>query len=94
MRNLKVAGHSLGGALASLGALYIKRDIVGTYNPGTSVLLLTMGQPRTGDESFARQLDVHVIFIFVYANLVGGINHHIKLIIASKLYLILVLISI
>ncbi|KAJ7623873.1 alpha/beta-hydrolase [Mycena polygramma] len=43
-----VTGHSLGGALASLGATSIKTAI-----PTASMKLYTFGQPRTGDPQYA-----------------------------------------
>ncbi|KAJ7020909.1 alpha/beta-hydrolase [Mycena alexandri] len=43
-----VTGHSLGGALAALGASALK-----TALPTTAMKLYTFGQPRTGDAEFA-----------------------------------------
>ncbi|KAK7055982.1 Alpha/beta-hydrolase [Favolaschia claudopus] len=43
-----VTGHSLGGALAALGAVSIK-----TALPQVSMKLYTFGQPRTGDKQWA-----------------------------------------
>ncbi|KAJ7183672.1 alpha/beta-hydrolase [Mycena filopes] len=43
-----VTGHSLGGALASLGATALK-----TALPTTPLKLYTFGQPRTGDAKYA-----------------------------------------
>ncbi|KAJ7028266.1 alpha/beta-hydrolase, partial [Mycena alexandri] len=43
-----VTGHSLGGALAALGASALK-----TALPTTAMNLYTFGQPRTGDAEFA-----------------------------------------
>ncbi|CAB3409061.1 unnamed protein product [Caenorhabditis bovis] len=59
MRNLKylypdydlwVTGHSLGGALASLGASWVVK--AGLFKP-EKIKLLTVGQPRTGDYDYA-----------------------------------------
>ncbi|TDL19369.1 alpha/beta-hydrolase [Rickenella mellea] len=41
-------GHSLGGALASLGGLSLKSNF-----PGSSVRMFTFGQPRTGNAAYA-----------------------------------------
>ncbi|KAJ7183668.1 alpha/beta-hydrolase [Mycena filopes] len=43
-----VTGHSLGGALAALGAASLKIAL-----PNTAMKLYTFGQPRTGDANFA-----------------------------------------
>ncbi|KAJ7607776.1 alpha/beta-hydrolase [Mycena polygramma] len=45
-------GHSLGGALASLGAVSLKTAI-----PAASMKLYTFGQPRTGDPDYAAFVD-------------------------------------
>lgn len=47
-----LAGHSLGGALASLAALSVKSNF-----PWVAVRLFTFGQPRTGDAAFADLLE-------------------------------------
>ncbi|KAJ7633798.1 alpha/beta-hydrolase [Mycena polygramma] len=47
-----VTGHSLGGALASLGAVSLKTAI-----PAASMKLYTFGQPRTGDPGYAAFVD-------------------------------------
>ncbi|TDL21692.1 alpha/beta-hydrolase [Rickenella mellea] len=41
-------GHSLGGALASIGGLSLKSNF-----PGSSVRMFTFGQPRTGNAAYA-----------------------------------------
>lgn len=43
-----VTGHSLGGAIAALGAISIK-----SAHPHVSIKLFTFGQPRVGNPSFA-----------------------------------------
>ncbi|KAH9167547.1 alpha/beta-hydrolase [Lactarius sanguifluus] len=50
-----LAGHSLGGALASLAALSVKSNF-----PWVAVRLFTFGQPRTGDAEFADLLEAIV----------------------------------
>ncbi|KAJ7727596.1 alpha/beta-hydrolase [Mycena metata] len=47
-----VTGHSLGGALAALGASALK-----TALPTTAMKLYTFGQPRTGDAQFAAYVE-------------------------------------
>ena len=46
-----VAGHSLGGALATLATLHIKR-----FKPFLSPILYSYASPRVGDSDFAEQL--------------------------------------
>jgi len=56
---LWVAGHSLGGAMASLcAALAIKLNMW----PASDVKLVTFGQPRTGDINFAKAHDLLMFF--------------------------------
>ncbi|KAH7713198.1 class 3 lipase protein [Aphelenchoides avenae] len=51
---LWVAGHSLGGALASIGAgVNAKQGIF----PSSSIKLYTLGQPRTGDSTYANAIN-------------------------------------
>ena len=47
--NIMVTGHSLGGALATLCAVDIKRRI----NPTVKVFLYTFGSPRVGNDKMA-----------------------------------------
>jgi hypothetical protein len=55
---LWLAGHSLGGALATLAAAHLGRDVVqGLY---------TYGCPRIGDKKFTSVLPVNSHFRFVY----------------------------
>jgi len=52
----------LGGALASLGAgLLVEKYGLNEAN----IKLVTFGQPRTGDQVWARAMDRAVIFIFL-----------------------------
>ncbi|KAK6062598.1 lipase [Seiridium cupressi] len=48
--NLTVTGHSMGGALASLGAASLQGQ-------GLSLVPYTYGQPRTGDQNYADYID-------------------------------------
>ncbi|KAJ6522280.1 alpha/beta-hydrolase, partial [Mycena capillaripes] len=52
---LVVTGHSLGGALAALGASSLK-----TVFPSATLKLYTFGQPRTGDAQFAKYVETMV----------------------------------
>lgn len=45
-------GHSLGGALSSLGGLSLKSNF-----PTANVIMYTFGQPRTGDPNYAALVD-------------------------------------
>lgn len=60
-----VTGHSLGGAVAALGAISIKSAL-----PSVPLKLFTFGQPRVGNPSFAdyveRLIGVHNIFRAVH----------------------------
>ena len=47
-----VTGHSLGGALATLCALQLKKSV-----PAASVSLFTYGCPRVGDQTFANFIE-------------------------------------
>ena len=64
-QQIKVTGHSLGGALAALAARYIQMDII----PGhpERIYLLTFGQPRTGDEKWA-SLAEKAVSLFSFNN--------------------------
>ena len=50
-RPLFVTGHSLGGAIATLVALALKKEL------GRDVSLVTFGSPRVGDRTFVREFD-------------------------------------
>ena len=50
-RPLFVTGHSLGGAIATLVALALKKEL------GRDVSLVTFGSPRVGDKTFVREFD-------------------------------------
>lgn len=60
-----VTGHSLGGAIAPLGAISIR-----SVHPHIPIKLFTFGQPRVGNPSFAayveRLIGVHNIFRAVH----------------------------
>jgi len=47
-----VTGHSLGGAVASMASLSIRAAL-----PNVPMQLFTYGQPRVGNEAFARQVE-------------------------------------
>ncbi|KAK0411928.1 hypothetical protein QR680_005924 [Steinernema hermaphroditum] len=49
-----VTGHNVGGSLASVASAYMIYTKVATAD---SVLLMTMGQPRTGDKDYAHAHD-------------------------------------
>ncbi|KAK6740410.1 hypothetical protein RB195_008709 [Necator americanus] len=54
-----VTGHSLGGALATLAA-----SVVAGKHNRTNVKLVTFGQPRVGDETFAKKHNEMVNFSY------------------------------
>lgn len=49
---IRVTGHSLGGALASLAAVSMQQNF-----PSNLVFAYTLGQPRTGDYNYAQFVD-------------------------------------
>ncbi|KIY62159.1 alpha/beta-hydrolase [Cylindrobasidium torrendii FP15055 ss-10] len=53
--NLVLAGHSLGGALAALDALFFALQI-----PTATIKARTFGMPRVGNSAFAELIDTHV----------------------------------
>ncbi|KAJ6522281.1 Alpha/Beta hydrolase protein [Mycena capillaripes] len=53
--NVVVTGHSLGGALAALGAVSLR-----TALPSAPMKLYTFGQPRTGDAQFAKFVETSI----------------------------------
>ena len=53
-----VTGHSLGGALSSIAAIYIYHQF------GKVPWLFTIGQPRTGNPDYARDVETNVSSVF------------------------------
>ncbi|CAE6496700.1 unnamed protein product [Rhizoctonia solani] len=51
-----LVGHSLGGAIAALDALYLKLNLPSTV----SIKAVTYGQPRVGNQEFANLMDQKV----------------------------------
>ena len=51
---LTAAGHSLGGALATLAAYDMRKRLQAEGRPEVEVLCYTFGAPRTGNHTFAR----------------------------------------
>ena len=49
------AGHSLGGALATLAALELKQELVRGGRQEVEVQCYSFGAPRTGNHAFARE---------------------------------------
>lgn len=54
-----MTGHSLGGSLASITALYLANN---TIFPANRIRLVTFGEPRTGNVAFARAVEQQVPF--------------------------------
>jgi len=48
-----LAGHSLGGALATLAAYDISKQLQDGGNKGVEVVCYSFGAPRTGNHAFA-----------------------------------------
>ena len=55
-----VAGHSLGGALATLAAYDIRKQLLDNNQPDTKVVCYTFAAPRTGNHAFAREYNAMV----------------------------------
>ena len=53
-KTLCAAGHSLGGALATLAAYDIKKELVKANRGDVKLLCYAFGAPRTGSHAFAR----------------------------------------
>ncbi|CUA74267.1 Lipase [Rhizoctonia solani] len=49
-------GHSLGGAIAALDALFLKKNLPSTI----SIKAVTYGQPRVGNQDFANLIDTEI----------------------------------
>ncbi|KAK6015851.1 triacylglycerol lipase, partial [Ostertagia ostertagi] len=56
-----VTGHSLGAALATLAASYI---VAANHVPCSKVFVITFGQPRVGDSTFARAYEEKMGYSF------------------------------
>ena len=54
------AGHSLGGALASLAAYDIRKQLLDNQQSNTQVVCYTFAAPRTGNHAFAREYNAAV----------------------------------
>jgi len=82
-----VTGHSLGGALASISATTLQRTLQGNRD----IMLVTFGQPRTGNQAYANYVDKMLpgIAFRVVANkdliphappeLVGAVHHGVEI---------------
>ena len=57
---LVAAGHSLGGALATLAAYDLRKRLQAGGRPEVEVLCYTFGAPRTGNHAFATDYN-HVV---------------------------------
>ncbi len=55
-----VAGHSLGGALATLAAFDIRRHLLDNMHSDAEVVCYTFAAPRTGNHAFAREYNAMV----------------------------------
>lgn len=54
-RTMYYVGHSLGGALATLAAMYF-----GSIYPDVRHVCITFGAPRVGDKAFVSEFKKHV----------------------------------
>ena len=53
-------GHSLGGALATLAAYDIRKQLLDNKQSNTQVVCYTFAAPRTGNHAFARDYNTAV----------------------------------
>jgi hypothetical protein len=60
-----VTGHSLGGSLASMTALYLVNQ---TIFPSEKVKLVTFGEPRTGNLNYAKAIEQNLSFRYRVIN--------------------------
>jgi hypothetical protein len=60
---IKVIGHSLGGALAAIAAMYL---VVEQEIPGDKIQLITFGEPRLSDSTFSVNLNTLIRHQFRY----------------------------
>ncbi len=60
MLPLLAAGHSLGGALATLAAYDIRKLLLDNKQSHTEVVCYTFAAPRTGNHAFAREYNAMV----------------------------------
>ncbi|KAF7298750.1 Lipase-3 domain-containing protein [Mycena indigotica] len=58
--SLVVTGHSLGGAVASLAAPFLKRGLNDTLGLKPKIRLFTFGQPRVGNPEFVHYVEEHI----------------------------------
>ena len=58
--HVHTAGHSLGGALATLAAYDIKKQLQNNKQSSTNVVCYTFAAPRTGNHAFAREYNTMV----------------------------------
>ena len=54
------AGHSLGGALATLAAFDIRKQLLDKQQSNTQVVCYTFAAPRTGNHAFAQEYNAAV----------------------------------
>lgn len=57
---LMATGHSLGGALATLAAYDIRKQLLNNQQSNTQVVCYTFAAPRTGNHAFAREYNAAV----------------------------------
>lgn len=70
--NLVLVGHSLGGAMASLAAVKIKRELNLNWS---RIQIFTYGQPRTGNLKFAHWYNAQRVTVARVVNYADSIPH-------------------
>lgn len=55
-----VQGHSLGGALATLAAFDIRKQLISSKQKNVRVVCYTFAAPRTGNYAFAREYNAMI----------------------------------
>ena len=59
-RHVLAVGHSLGGALATLAAFDIRKQLLESNQSDAQVVCYTFAAPRTGNHAFAREFNAEV----------------------------------
>ena len=73
-RHVLAVGHSLGGALATLAAFDIRKQLLESGQNEAQVVCYTFAAPRTGNHAFAREFNAVVPDTWSVIN--DQVSHH------------------
>ena len=73
-RHVLPVGHSLGGALATLAAFDIRKQLLESGQSDAQVVCYTFAAPRTGNHAFAREFNAVVPDTWSVIN--DQVSHH------------------